>query len=129
MATTLELHAAWALIIAFGISVAYEIWRATTKTTRHDSVRILLTQGTVLYGSGAVVIGLLLAGVTAADWIGLAYSIVLIAVSIFYYNPKTMMERQPGLIDWAEDLVYTGLLFVAAVLLAYEVSGGTLVVG
>jgi len=44
-------------------------------------------------------------------------------VSIFYYNPKIMLERQPGLIDWFEDLVYTGLLFVAAALLSYAVLG------
>ena len=44
-------------------------------------------------------------------------------MSIFYYNPKMMVERKPGLIDWFEDLVYTGLLFVVAALLTLEVSG------
>jgi hypothetical protein len=50
----------------------------------------------------------------------------MILVSIFYYNPRILLERQPGVIDWFEDLVFTGLLFVAAVLLAYEVAGMTL---
>ncbi|WP_353827788.1 hypothetical protein [Agromyces sp. SYSU T0242] len=29
----------------------------------------------------------------------------------------------PGLVDWVEDLVYTGLTFVVATLLLFEVSG------
>ena len=37
-----------------------------------------------------------------------------------------MVTGHAGIIDWAEDLIYTGL-FVAAVLLAYEVLGRTLV--
>jgi hypothetical protein len=39
-----------------------------------------------------------------------------------------MLERQPGVVDWIEDLVFTGLLFVAATLLLYEVLGMELVV-
>jgi hypothetical protein len=50
----------------------------------------------------------------------------MILVSIFYYNPKIIVERRPGVIDWLEDLVYTGLLFVAATLLIYEIVGKTL---
>lgn len=50
----------------------------------------------------------------------------MIATSIFYYNPTIMIERQPGRLDWFEDLVFTGLLFVAAFLLYYEVMGYTL---
>jgi hypothetical protein len=40
-----------------------------------------------------------------------------------------MPEREPGLLDWLEDLVYTGLLFVAGTLLLYEVLGWSLAVG
>ena len=69
---------------------------------------------------------LLFAGVPFAAWIGLIFAILLILVSVFYYNPKMMLERKPGLIDWFEDLVYTGLLFVAAAFLLLEVSGLTL---
>jgi hypothetical protein len=32
-------------------------------------------------------------------------------------------QRQPGLIDWLEDKLYTGLLFVTVALLAYELLG------
>lgn len=38
--------------------------------------------------------------------------------SIYYYNPTIMLERQPGLVDWIEDLLLTGLLFIAAARLA-----------
>jgi hypothetical protein len=47
----------------------------------------------------------------------------MICVSIFYYNPRIMLARKPGIIDWFEDLVFTGLLFVAAALLLYAISG------
>jgi hypothetical protein len=52
--------------------------------------------------------------------------IVAFTMSVFYYNPVIMLERRPGLIDWIEDLAFTGLLFVAAALLLYEVLGKSL---
>lgn len=73
-----------------------------------------------------LVIGLLFTGFRWAVWLGLIVSVGLILVSIFYYKPLTMPERKPGMIDWFEDLVYTGLLFVAAALLMYEVLGKSL---
>lgn len=126
--TTLQLHAAWVLVVTYGISLLYEIWRATAKagTSRHDSMRAFLTQDLVLYVLAAIVIALLFSGGSAASWVGLVFSIVFILVSILYYNPVIMLERQPGLVDWIEDLIYTGLLFVAATLLFYDVQGRTL---
>ena len=128
----LEVHAAWALGISYSVSLAYELWRAIGKAgaSRHDSMHEFLTRVLALYVIAAVVITLLLVGVSGAAWIGLTFSVVFIIVSILYYNPRIMLERlggRPGVIDWAEDLVYTGLLFVAAVLLLYEVLGLTLV--
>lgn len=127
--TALEAYAAWALIIGFALSIVYELWRATSKagTSRHDSMTNFTRQDLPLYLVAAVVIGLLISGVEAAAWIGLVFSVLLILVSIFYYNPKIMVERQPGLIDWFEDFVYTGMLFVAATLLGFEVLGMALV--
>lgn len=126
--TLLETLTAWVMVVTFALSLAYEIWRATAKsgTSRHDSVRAFLIKDLWLYVVAAVVIFLLFAGVPFAAWIGLIFSILLILVSVFYYNPKMMLERKPGLIDWFEDLVYTGLLFVAAAFLLLEVSGLTL---
>ncbi len=54
------------------------------------------------------------------------FSIAMILVSIFYYNPRMMLERESGIIDWFEDLVYTGLLSVAATLVLYAVVGKSL---
>jgi phosphatidylserine synthase len=115
------LHAAWTLVVCFALSLVYELYRATAKagTSRHDTPRMLLLQGVPLYGSAAVVIGLLFAGYGWATWVGLVYCVLLIGVSILYYNPVIMPERKPGLIDWVEDLLYTGLLFVAATMLIY----------
>lgn len=126
--TLLETHAAWVLTVTFGISLVYEIWRATAKrgTSRHDTVSGLLQQLASLYVAGPIVIVLLFLGVSGAAWIALTFTVLIIGVSIFYYNPIVMPERDPGLIDWIEDLVFTGLLFLAAGLLLYEVTGHSL---
>lgn len=123
--TTLTTHAAWTLVVTFALSLLYEVYRGTVKngTSRHDSPRALVVQGVPFYGLALIVIALLFWGHDRAAWVGLVYCVVMILVSIFYYNPKIMMERRPGLLDWFEDLVYTGLLFVAAALLLYEVLG------
>lgn len=122
--TALESLSAWLLVVAFALSLAYELWRATAKAgvSRHDSMRAFVRESW-LYVVAAVVIFLLFAGAPFAAWVGLVFSILVILVSIFYYNPKMMVERKPGMIDWFEDLVYTGLAFVVAALLSLEVSG------
>ncbi|MDR7191067.1 hypothetical protein J2Y46_003925 [Microbacterium sp. BE35] len=120
----LESVSAWVLIVSFALSLIYEFWRATAKagTSRYDSMRAFV-QGLWLYVLAAIVIVLLFVGVPFAAWIGLVFSVLVILVSIFYYNPKMMPARRPGLFDWFEDLVYTGLAFVTATLLALEVAG------
>ena len=124
----LETLSAWLLIVAFAISLIYELWRATAKAgaSRHDSPRAFLIWDLWLYVAGTIVIVLLLTGVPAAAWVGLIFSALLVLVSVFYYNPVIMIERKPGLIDWVEDLVYTGLLFVVVAFLWLEVAGLTL---
>ncbi|GAB2651110.1 hypothetical protein GCM10009743_28980 [Kribbella swartbergensis] len=47
-------------------------------------------------------------------------------VSILFYNPKILPARRPGVVDWFEDLVFTGLVFLAAALLLHQVLGLTL---
>ena len=125
--TLLESLSAWVLIVTFAISLIYELWRATAKagTTRYDSLREF-AKLSWLYVLAAVVIVLLFVGVPFAAWVGLVFSLAVIVVSIFYYNPQMMLARKPGIIDWVEDLVYTGLLFVVAAFLTLEVSGLTL---
>jgi Na+-translocating ferredoxin:NAD+ oxidoreductase RnfD subunit len=122
--TVLATHAAWVLVITFAISVLYEIWRATAKagTSEYDSPKALLQQ-LVLYVVAVAVIAALFAQAAWAVWAGLVFCVVMILVSVLYYNPVIMLDRQPGIIDWIEDLLFTGLLFVAATMLLYEVLG------
>ena len=126
--TTFMTHAAWVLVAAFALSFVYELYRAMLRagTSAHDSMRVFVMQGIPLYTLAGVVIALLFTGAEWTAWIGLIFSSVLILVSIFYYNPRMMLERKPNIIDWFEDLVYTGLLFVAAALLLYAVLGKSL---
>ncbi len=124
----LESQAAWMLLSAFAMSLVYELWRATVKrgTSRHDSMESFVKNNVAFYAIAATVIGLLFAGFSWTLWVGLAFSVGAIAASILYYNPKIMLERSPGVIDWVEDIVFTGLLFVAAALLVYSSLGVTL---
>ncbi len=123
-----ESQAAWILVIAFTLSLFYELWRATVKqgTSRHDSMQSFVKNNVAFYAIAATVIGLLFAGFSWATWVALVFSVGAIAASILYYNPRIMMERSPGVVDWFEDIVFTGLLFVAAALLVYSGSGVTL---
>lgn len=127
-ATALEVLGAWVLIASLGYSLLYEIWRDIVKagTTKHDSPKQLAMLVPVLYIPGAIVIWMLLSGVTGAAWAGLVFSVVFLLVSILYYNPVIMVDREPSIWAWIEDFVYTGLLFVSAALLLLEVLGFTL---
>lgn len=116
--------AAWVLVIAHALSCTYELWRATAKAgvSEHDSMSNFVRQDVPLYVVAVVVIALLFANVAWAPWIGLAFSTVVILASIFFYNPRILPKRKPGLVDWFEDLTFTGLHFVAAALLIYEIT-------
>jgi hypothetical protein len=129
--STLEVHAAWVLTGGFSLSLAYELSRVFGRTgaSVHDSPRYFVTRLLALYVVAAAIIGMLLAGVPGAAWVGLTFSVAFILVSILYYNPRILLERldgRPGVVDWAEDLLYTGALFVAATMLLYEVLGRSL---
>jgi phosphatidylserine synthase len=125
--TDLVTQAAWVLSAAFVLSLAYEVYRATAKagTSPHDSKESFVKNNVPLYVVAAVVIVLLFSGLAWAPWVGLIFSAVVVGASILFYNPKIMLERDPGVVDWFEDLVFTGLVFVAAALLLYQVLGVT----
>jgi hypothetical protein len=130
-ASVLEVHAAVVLLVCDALSLAYELWRAFGRrgASRFDSPRAFVTQVLALYVMAAIVVALLLAGVPGAAWIGLVFTVVFILVSILYYNPVVLLERSggaPSVVDHAENLAYTGLLFVAAALLFYELLGRSL---
>lgn len=126
--TDLVDQAAWVLVVAFALSLTYELYRAIVKagTSPHDSVAAFVKTDLALYVVAAVVIGSLFAGFRWAPWAGLIFSASVTAVSILYYNPKIMAARKPGIVDWIEDLVFTSLVFLAMALLAYQVLGITL---
>jgi phosphatidylserine synthase len=126
--TDLVTQAAWVLVAAFALSLAYELYRATAKagTSPHDSPASFVKNNVALYVVAALVIVLLFAGFDWAPWVGLIFSAVVTAASILFYNPKIMLERDPGLVDWFEDLIFTSLVFLAMALLAYQVLDVTL---
>lgn len=51
--------------------------------------------------------------------LGPVFAVAMIAISIFFDNPRMLLDREPGWFDWLEDLVYTGMLSVAAGQLSY----------
>lgn len=120
-------HAAWVLVVAFALSLAYEAWRAVFKvgTSAYDSPKAFIQQ-LGLYVVATAVIAALFAQLAWAAWAGLVFCVGMILVSVLYYNPVILPARQPGTIDWAEDLLFTGLLFVGATLLLYQVLGWSL---
>jgi hypothetical protein len=126
--TDLVTQAAWFLTAAFVLSLVYELYRATAKagTSVHDSPASFVKNNVPLYAVAAVVIVVLFAGFGWAPWVGLIFSAVVVGASILFYNPKIIVERRPGIVDWFEDLVFTGLLMIALVLLGYQVLGVTL---
>lgn len=117
----LAIHAAWTLTGAFVISCAYELYRATARAgvSKHDSMPAFFRESLPVYVLAGVVVGLIFAGWPSAVWLGLGLSVLGIVASVFYYNPKVMPARKPELVDWIEDLLFTGLLFVAATQLLY----------
>jgi len=116
--------AAWVLTATFILSIVYEGYRATVHAgdSQYDSTRAFVEQ-LPFYAVATAVIAVLFVGHDWAAWVGLAFCCVVILISIFYYNPRIMLARKPGLVDWIEDLVFTGLLFAAAAQLVYEVAG------
>lgn len=123
--TPLVGHAAWTLTAAFAMSLVYELYRSIAKAgvSEHDSMQVFVRQGIPLYAAAGVIIALMFAGFSWAAWLGLFFAIAAILVSVFYYNPKIMLVRRPATVDWVEDLVFTGLLFVAATQLIYVLLG------
>lgn len=115
----------WVLIATFALSLVYELYRSTAKagTSKYDSMRSFLTQELPFYAITFVLAVLVRMG---WRWVALAVGVVAIIVSIFYYSPIVLPQRKPGPIDWLEDKVYTGLLFVAVALLVYDLLGKTL---
>lgn len=127
MELTLASQAGWLLLGAAVLSAVYELWRAVARTgvMKYDSIRAWLLSMTVVVLEVVVAV-LLLAGWDWAPHAGLVLAGGLLLVSVFYYGPKVLFERRPELVDHFEDRVYTALVAIVAVLLAYQLLGVTL---
>jgi hypothetical protein len=111
-----HLQAFWILIATFTLSFGYEaIYRYIVKAgiSAFDAWSF---SEIMFYLIGFGMTFLVLAERFWVWWIELLFLLVLIAIAIFYYDPIMLLARHPGLIDWMEDTVYTGLLFVVAFL-------------
>ena len=114
----------WILIVAFALSLLYELYRSTAKNgvSRYDSMRSFLTRADLLRDrlchSCAAAYGMAM-GCLAA----LAVGVGSIIVSIFDDSPIVLRQRKPGPIHWLEDKLYTGLRFVAVALVSYDLLG------
>jgi hypothetical protein len=116
-----HLQVFWILIATFTISFAYEaIYRYIVKAGV-SSFDAWSFSEIVFYvvGFGMTLLVLLLRA-SWMWWVLLLFLLALIAIAIFYYDPVMLLARHPGPIDWIEDTVYTGLLFVVAFLCLYH---------
>ena len=123
-----ETQVSWIMIAALALSAVYELYRSTVKagTSKYDSIHGFLTQELPFYAIAFPLAALVRTGWRWVAWTTLVVGVVLILVSIFYYSPIMLPQRRPGRIDWFEDKVYTGLLFVAVALLTYDLLGKTM---
>lgn len=109
------------------LSAVYELWRAVARTgvMKYDSIQAWLLSMTVVVVE-VVVAALLLAGWQWAPHVGFILALGLLLISVFYYGPKVLLERRPGLVDHFEDRVFTALVAIVALLLGYQLLGVTL---
>jgi len=127
MELTIASQAGWLLLGAAVLSAVYELWRAVARTgvMKYDSIRAWLMSMTVV-AVEVVVALLLMAGWEWAPLAGFILAGGLFLISVFYYGPKVLLERRPGLVDHFEDRVYTALVAIVAVFLGYQLLGATL---
>lgn len=116
------------MISAFSVSTIHELYRASVKAgvSPYDSMHRLLARTLPFYMVATAVVLAVGFGVTGAEWAGLVLAIAMVLVSVFYYNPTIMTVRQPGMVDWAEDVAFTGLFFASSVLLTAHLADITL---
>ena len=88
----------WILIVAFVLSLLYELYRSTAKNgvSRYDSIRSFLTQGLPFYAIAFALAVLVRTGWPWVAWTALVVGVFLIMVSIFYYSPIVLPQRKPG---------------------------------
>jgi phosphatidylserine synthase len=127
MELALANQAGWLLLAAALISVLYELWRAMARAgvSPNDSMSSWL-QGLPIYVIAVAVAMLLIVGWEWAPVAGFAVAGLSCLASIFWYGPTVLPTRQPQLIDWVEDRVFTMLVAIVFALLAYDLLGFSL---
>jgi hypothetical protein len=119
-------QASWVLSTAFTVSALDELFRSTTRPAPPGTTpRGVCDPGGPGYAAAFALAVLVRMGWPWVTWTGLRWRCTD-RVSILYYSPIMLPHRQPGPIDWLEDKLSTGLLFVAVALLLDDLLGKTL---
>jgi hypothetical protein len=112
------------LLIAYGISAAFQIYRASLGTGLDvDQFRVPTA---VAY---AVFLGLAVAVRLDRTWIWWLTGVVVTAnlvFGVFVYYPMVHAARPMDLFDWAEGTLFTGLLLAALGCTVLRLTGTTL---
>lgn len=108
-------YAAASLVVCFGTSLAYEVWRSVSHAgeSEWDAAGAWWVP---FYGFGFLMAWLVARG-RRRDWqIVWGGTVILWLVGAVGYNPVVLMDRNPGFIDHVESALYMGLLaFVTGV--------------
>ena len=112
------------LVSAQTISALYQVYRSTImEAPQYDAFGAPAVIGyTILFALA----WLARLGRRWTWWLTLLWTIAMINFGIFFYFPEMTAARQFGPIDWIEGVVYEGLLFVAATMSIFSLSGVTL---
>lgn len=125
--TQLRREAFRLMVVTFVIALAYEAYRGFVMTGVSPYDNPTMVGIGVVFSVVSIGIGYLAyRGPSWGRHVALLYVLVLVGVSIVQYNPVILPARDPGLVDHAENLLYTGLLIVVAVLLGYDIRRITL---
>jgi hypothetical protein len=118
----------WILLTTFTLSLSYEVYRDIAKAgvSSFDTFNPALA---IFYLIGFGMAVLVRTNQRWTWWLALLYTLGLIAVGTFYYDPIILPARHPGLPDWFESVAYLGLLFIAVFLCLQQLRGSMLVPG
>ncbi len=99
------------LLIAFSVSLGYELWRSTAHAgeSEYDAVGLWYIG---FYGVGFGMAALAWLDRRGGWWAILIISGLLWLVGAAVYNPTMLMARNPGFVDHMESAVYMGLLML-----------------
>jgi hydrogenase/urease accessory protein HupE len=115
------------LVVTFAMAFVYEAYRGFVMTGVSQYDTPSLVGVSLLFSLVGIGIGYL--AYRGPHWgrhVALLFVLAVIAGSIVLYNPVILPERDPGLIDHVENLLYTGLMIAVAILLLYDIRGVTL---